>query len=89
LNGIGLNPQSPRGSVGIAFDIPADTVKSVITQLKEHGTVTRGWIGVQIQPVTQDIALSVKGDKVQCAINGTVVGTYNKSAVVGAGKLSS
>jgi len=40
-------------------------------------------------PVTQDIALSVKGDKVQCAINGTVVGTYNKSAVVGAGKLKS
>ena len=40
-------------------------------------------------PVTQDIALSVKGDKVQCAINGTVVGTYNKSDVVGAGKLKS
>ena len=40
-------------------------------------------------PVTQDIAVSVMGDKVQCAINGTVVGTYNKSAVVGAGKLKS
>jgi hypothetical protein len=40
-------------------------------------------------PVTQDIAVSVKGDKVQCAINGTVVGTYNKSDVVGAGKLKS
>jgi hypothetical protein len=40
-------------------------------------------------PVTQDIALSVKGDKVRCAINGTVVGTYNKSDVVGAGKLKS
>jgi hypothetical protein len=40
-------------------------------------------------PVTQDIAVSVKGDKVQCAINGTVVGTYDKSAVVGAGKLKS
>jgi len=41
------------------------------------------------QPVTQDIALSVKGDKVECAINGTVVGSYDKSAVVGAGKLKS
>jgi len=40
-------------------------------------------------PVTQYIALSVKGDKVQCAINGTVVGTYNKADLVGAGKLKS
>jgi hypothetical protein len=40
-------------------------------------------------PVAQDIAVSVKGDKVLCSINGTVVGTYNKSAVVGAGKLKS
>jgi hypothetical protein len=40
-------------------------------------------------PVTQDIAVSVKGDKVTCSINGTVVGTYNKSDVVGAGKLKS
>ena len=39
--------------------------------------------------VTQDIAVSVKGDKVSCAINGTVVGTYNKSDVVGTGKLKS
>jgi hypothetical protein len=40
-------------------------------------------------PVTQDIAVSVKGDEVQCAINGTVVATYNKSDVVGPGKLKS
>jgi hypothetical protein len=40
-------------------------------------------------PVTQDIAVSVNGDKVTCAINGTVVGTYNKSDVVGPGKLKS
>ena len=41
------------------------------------------------QPVTQEIAVSVKGDKVECAINGTVVGTYDKAAVTGAGKLKS
>jgi hypothetical protein len=41
------------------------------------------------QPVTQEIALSVKGDHVECAINGTVVGTYDKSALVTAGKLKS
>jgi hypothetical protein len=43
----------------------------------------------QGQPVTQDIALSVKGDKVSCSINGTTVGTYNKSDIVGTGKLKS
>ena len=41
------------------------------------------------EPVTQQIALSVKGDKVECSINGTVVGTYDKAAVVGEGKLKS
>jgi hypothetical protein len=39
--------------------------------------------------VTQEIALSVKGDKVECSVNGTVVGSYDKSAVVGEGKLKS
>jgi serine protease Do len=56
---IGVNTAifSPSGgSVGIAFDIPADTVKNVVMQLREKGSVTRGWIGVQIQPVTPEIA---------------------------------
>jgi serine protease Do len=47
------------GSVGIGFAIPAGTVKSVVAQLRESGTVTRGWIGVQIQTVTHDIADSL------------------------------
>ena len=61
-NVIGVNTAifSPSGgSVGIAFAIPADTVKSVITQLRDKGSVTRGWIGVQIQPVTPEIADSM------------------------------
>jgi hypothetical protein len=41
------------------------------------------------QPVTQTIAMTVKGDKVSCSINNTVVGTYDRSAVVTAGKLKS
>jgi hypothetical protein len=41
------------------------------------------------QPVTQEIAVTVKSDAVECAINGTVVGTYPKSDVVAAGKLKS
>ena len=61
-NVIGVNTAifSPSGgSVGIAFAIPADTVKSVIAQLRDKGSVTRGWIGVQIQSVTPDIADSM------------------------------
>jgi hypothetical protein len=41
------------------------------------------------ESVTQEIALSVKGDKVECAINGTVVGSYDKAALVTAGRLKS
>ena len=70
-NVIGVNTAifSPSGgSVGIAFAIPADTVNSVINQLKEHGSVTRGWIGVQIQPVTQDIADSLGLKKAEGAL---------------------
>jgi serine protease Do len=47
------------GSVGIAFDIPAETAKFVSGQLESSGHVTRGWIGVSIQPVTADIADSL------------------------------
>jgi serine protease Do len=59
---IGVNTAifSPSGgSVGIAFAIPAETVKTVVAQLKDKGQVTRGWIGVQIQPVTKEIADSL------------------------------
>jgi len=41
------------------------------------------------QPVTQEIAISVKGDKVECAINNKVVASYDKSALITAGKLKS
>jgi serine protease Do len=59
---VGVNTAiySPSGgSVGIAFDIPATTVRSVLAQLKERGFVERGWIGVQAQPVTKEIADSL------------------------------
>ena len=47
------------GSVGIGFGIPADTVKTVVAKLKDKGFVDRGWIGVQVQPVTAAIADSL------------------------------
>jgi serine protease Do len=59
---IGVNTAifSPSGgNVGIAFAIPASTVRAVVAQLRDHGAVTRGWIGVQIQPVTAEIAESL------------------------------
>ncbi len=68
---IGVNTAifSPSGgSVGIGFDIPAATAKMVVAQLKEHGHVTRGWLGVQIQPVTASIADSLGMKKAEGAM---------------------
>ncbi|MBX4336097.1 DegQ family serine endoprotease [Bartonella raoultii] len=64
LNGkvVGVNTAifSPSGgNVGIAFAIPAVTAKQVVQQLIEKGSVQRGWLGVQIQPVTKEIADSI------------------------------
>jgi serine protease Do len=56
---IGVNTAivSPSGgNIGIAFAIPAETVERVVASLKESGSVTRGYLGVQIQPVTPEIA---------------------------------
>jgi serine protease Do len=68
---VGVNTAiySPSGgSVGIAFSIPAPTVKNVVAQLKDKGKVSRGWIGVQIQPVTSDIADSLGLKKAEGAL---------------------
>lgn len=61
LNGevIGMNTAivSPSGgNVGIAFAIPSETVSQVVDALKSGGTVARGYVGVQIQPVSDDVA---------------------------------
>ncbi len=56
---IGINTAiySPNGgSVGIGFAIPSDLARPVIEQLRDHGKVERGWLGVQIQEVTPEIA---------------------------------
>ncbi len=59
---IGMNTAifSPSGgNVGIAFAVPAALVKEVVNELQSHGTVDRGWLGVVIQNVTDDIADSI------------------------------
>ncbi|HKS90197.1 MAG TPA: DegQ family serine endoprotease [Stellaceae bacterium] len=58
---IGINTAiySPSGgSVGIGFAVPSNTAKHVVEQLKEHGHVTRGWLGVAVQNLTPTIAKS-------------------------------
>ncbi|MFC5360003.1 Do family serine endopeptidase [Azospirillum himalayense] len=64
LNGevIGINTAiySPTGgSVGIGFAIPSSIARPVVEQLRDHGQVRRGWLGVQVQSVTPDIAESL------------------------------
>ncbi len=64
LNGevVGINTAifSPSGgNVGIAFAIPASLANDVVTDLIDDGSIERGWLGVQIQPVTKDIAESL------------------------------
>lgn len=59
---VGINTAifSPSGgNVGIAFAIPASVAKDVVADLMKDGAVSRGWLGVQIQPVTKDIANSL------------------------------
>ncbi len=73
LNGdvVGVNTAifSPSGgNVGIGFAIPSNLVEQVVADLKDDGKVTRGWLGVQIQPVTEDIAESLGLDSVNGAI---------------------
>ncbi len=68
---IGVNSAifSPSGgSVGIGFAIPASIVDKVVKELKSNGSVTRGYLGVQIQPVTEDIAESLGLAKAEGAI---------------------
>lgn len=68
---IGVNTAifSPSGgSVGIAFAIPSSAATDIIAQLKTHGSVKRGWLGVQVQPITDDVAESLGLDEAKGAL---------------------
>ncbi|HTT84178.1 MAG TPA: DegQ family serine endoprotease [Rhizomicrobium sp.] len=74
---IGMNSMiySPSGgSVGIGFAIPSSTIHDVVAQLEAHGRVARGYLGVQIQNVTPEIAQSLGTHDVKGAIVASVVG---------------
>ncbi|HMG50991.1 MAG TPA: trypsin-like peptidase domain-containing protein [Inquilinus sp.] len=76
---IGINSEiySPSGgSVGIGFAIPSNLAKTVIGQIRDHGSVQRGWLGVQIQAVTPEIAAAVGLDKAE----GVLVAAVQKNS---------
>jgi serine protease Do len=84
---IGVNMMifSPSGgSIGIAFAIPAATVRTVISQLRDKGSVSRGWLGVQIQPVTAEIAdvLSLKQAQGALVAEAVADGPAAKAGVI-------
>ena len=73
---IGMNSMiySPSGgSVGIGFAIPSSTIHEVVAQLESHGKVARGWLGVQIQNLTPEIAASVGAKDSKGAIVASIV----------------
>jgi len=73
---IGVNTAiiSPTGgSIGIGFAIPSELVQSVVAQLEEFGETRRGWLGVRIQPVTDDIAESLDMDEAHGALVADIV----------------
>lgn len=72
---IGINTAiiSPSGgSIGIGFSVPSDTASPVIQQLREYGETRRGWLGVRIQTVTDEIAESLGLKKAHGALVGGV-----------------
>lgn len=73
---VGINTAiySPSGgNVGIGFSIPINLVKSFLPQLKKEGKVTRGWLGVMIQPITKELAQSFNLDSSEGALVGDVM----------------
>lgn len=73
---IGVNTAiySPSGgSVGIGFAIPSGTVAPIISQLRKFGQVKRGWLGVHIQQVTEEIAESLGLEKAEGALVASVI----------------
>ena len=82
---VGINSQiysKTGGSMGLSFSIPIDIAMNVVSQLKTEGKVTRGYLGVQIQEVTNDLAKSFGLDKPQGALVGQ---TYPDTAAEKAG----
>jgi serine protease Do len=75
-NVIGVNSAiySPTGgNVGVGFAIPSNIVRDVVAQLRDDGSVSRGWLGVSIQSVTPDIATALGLDEAKGALVASVI----------------
>ncbi|MCZ7585906.1 MAG: DegQ family serine endoprotease [Deltaproteobacteria bacterium] len=70
---IGINTLINASGQGIGFAIPVNLARGIVDQLKEHGKVTRGWLGVLIQEVTPDLAQALKLDEAKGALVGNVL----------------
>ena len=73
---VGLNTaifSQNGGNIGLGFSIPINMAKNIIKQLKEHGSVTRGWLGVMIQNVDSDLAKKFSLERPIGALVGEVV----------------
>jgi len=85
---VGMNTAifSPSGgSVGIGFSVPVQTISDVVTQIRDHGKVDRGWLGVLIQPMTPELAdaLGLK------AADGAIVASVQPDSPAAAANLES
>lgn len=72
---VGINSQifsRTGGSIGLSFSIPSSVALRVVEQLKQHGVVQRGWLGVAIQDVNKALAQSLELDKPQGALINAV-----------------
>ena len=92
LNGevVGINTaifaSQTGGSVGIGFSVPANTAKSVIAQLEKYGETRRGWLGVKVQAMSEDIAENMGIGKTKGALVADVTeGSPGKTAGLEAG----
>jgi serine protease Do len=56
---VGINTAVSRFGQGIAFSVPIDMVKELIDDLKQHGRVARGWLGISMQPMDEDLATAL------------------------------
>lgn len=94
---VGINTAIIAGGQGIGFATPVNAAKDIVGQLKETGHVTRGWLGVTVQPMTEELAQSFnlkepKGTLVSEVVadspaakagvkRGDIITTYNGSEV--------